>query len=307
MTTSETGQSQTDRLIGIGLVNLATLSWASNMTLGRWLRADMGPVTLSAGRFLIASSILAAMLLRMPVNERRLGQDRWLLLGMALSGVALFTPTLYLGLRHTTAVNATLINGMGPLLTGILAALLIGERMTRRQIVGAAAGALGVGVLISGGRVRFWQAMDGGIGDLIVLGAVVLWALYSVLSRRAMRDRSALSASAFSALLGLPLLVLGSIWETQASAFAFTPQLILPLLFIGTVPGVLGLLSWNGGVRRLGAGGAMIYYNTLPLYGALLGRVFLGEALGLNHLLGGGLIVLGGLWAAGGAWDPAID
>jgi len=307
MTTSETGQSQTDRLIGIGLVNLATLSWASNMTLGRWLRADIGPVTLSAGRFLIASSILAAMLLRMPVNERRLGQDRWLLLGMALSGVALFTPTLYLGLRHTTAVNATLINGMGPLLTGILAALLIGERMTRRQIVGAAAGALGVGVLISGGRVRFWQAMDGGIGDLIVLGAVVLWALYSVLSRRAMRDRSALSASAFSALLGLPLLVLGSIWETQASAFAFTPQLILPLLFIGTVPGVLGLLSWNGGVRRLGAGGAMIYYNTLPLYGALLGRVFLGEALGLNHLLGGGLIVLGGLWAAGGAWDPAID
>jgi drug/metabolite transporter (DMT)-like permease len=294
-------------LSGIGLVNLATLSWASNMTLGRWLRADIGPVTLSAVRFLIASSILVAMLLRMPLRERRLGKDRWLLLGMALSGVALFTPTLYLGLRHTTAVNATLINGMGPLFTGILAALLIGERMTRRQIGGAALGMLGVGVLISGGKLRFWQAMDGGIGDLIVLGAVVLWALYSVLSRRAMRNRSALSASAFSALLGLPLLALGSIWETRASALAFTSQLILPLLFIGTVPGVLGLLSWNAGVRRLGAGGAMIFYNTLPLYGALLGRMFLGEALGLNHLLGGGLIILGGLWAAGGAWDPAVD
>jgi drug/metabolite transporter (DMT)-like permease len=264
-------------------------------------------VTLSAARFLIASSILAAMLLRMPLSERRPGKDKWLLFGMALSGVALFTPTLYLGLRHTTAVNATLINGMGPLFTGILAARLIGERMTRRQIVGAAVGILGVGVLISGGRVRFWQAMDGGTGDLIVLGAVVLWALYSVLSRRAMRDRSALSASAFSAMLGLPLLVLGSIWETHASGVVFTPQLILPLLFIGTVPGVLGLLSWNGGVRRLGAGGAMMFYNTLPLYGALLGRLFLGESLGLHHLLGGGLIVLGGLWAAGGAWRPAVD
>jgi drug/metabolite transporter (DMT)-like permease len=42
----------------------------------------------------------------------------------------------------------------------------------------------------------------------------------------------------------------------------------------------------------------MVFYNTLPLYGAVLGFVFLGETIGLSHLLGGGLIVGGGLWAA---------
>jgi len=285
--------------VGIGLVNVATLTWASNMTLGRWLRDDIGPLTLAASRFLIAASCLAALLGRVPEEERRLGEDRWLLVGMALSGVVLFTPALYLGLQHTTAVNATLINGTGPLITGLLAALLIGERMSRRQLSGAALGLAGVIALISGGRLRFWQTMDSNLGDLIVLGAVALWALYSVLGRQTMRRRSALSASAYAALLGLPLLLLAAIWEIRASGFAFRLNLIPPLLYIGIAPGVIGFLSWNAGVRRLGASGAMVFYNTLPLYGALLGHFLLGETLGVTHLIGGALIVGGGLWAAG--------
>jgi drug/metabolite transporter (DMT)-like permease len=270
------------------------------MTLGRWLRDDIGPLTLAAARFLIASSFLVLLLQRQPPEQRRLGKDRWLVVGMALSGVVVFTPTLYLGLQHTTTVNATLINGMGPLITGVLAALLIGERMSGRQIGGAVLGLMGVIVLISGGRIRFCQALGGSTGDLIVLGAVTLWALYSVLGRRVMRHRSALSASAFSAILGLPLLLLAAIWEMQTTGPPVTPRLVLPLLYIGAAPGVVGFLSWNAGVRRLGASGAMVFYNTLPLYGALLGYLFLGEAIGLSHLLGGGLIVGGGLWAARG-------
>jgi drug/metabolite transporter (DMT)-like permease len=115
-----------------------------------------------------------------------------------------------------------------------------------------------------------------------------------------MRDRSALSATALSAILGLPLLLLAAMWEMQTSGCPFSPKLILPLLYIGVAPGVVGFLSWNAGVRRLGASGAMVFYNTLPLYGALLGYLFLGEAIGVSHLLGGGLIVGGGLWAARG-------
>lgn len=280
------------------MVNLATLTWASNMTLGRYLRDDIGPITLAAVRFLIASSLLAALLPRLPREERRLGQDIWLLVGMALTGVAIFTPMLYLGLQHTTAVNATLINGIGPLITGIMAALLIREPMTRRQIGGAILGVAGVIALISGGRPHFWSAVEGSVGDLIVLGAVGLWGLYSVLGRQVMHHRSALSASAFSSLLGLPLLLVGAAWEMSTSALTLSPRLLLALLYIGVVPGVVGQLCWNGGVKTLGASGAMVFYNTLPLYGALLGYLALGEPIGLHHLLGGVLIIGGGLFAA---------
>jgi drug/metabolite transporter (DMT)-like permease len=285
---------------GIALVNLATLTWATNMALGRWLRGDIGPFTLAASRFLVGSLLFALLLRRRPPEERRLGKDRWLLLGMALSGVAIFTPMLYFGLRFTTAVNATLINGLGPLITGLLAALLIGEPMTRRQLGGAVVALMGVLVLISGGRLAFWQKMQPNVGDLITLGAITLWALYSVLSRRATYRRSALSATAFSAFLGLPLLLLAAIWELHVLPVNARLELLPAILYVGIVPGVIGFLAWNEGVRRLGSSGAMVFYNTLPLYGAVVGTLFLGESIGPAHLVGGALIVGGGLWAARG-------
>jgi drug/metabolite transporter (DMT)-like permease len=291
---------QKARIIGIGLVNLATLTWATNMALGRWLRDDIGPLTLAASRFTIASMLFAILLQRRPPEERRLGTDRWLLLSMGLTGVVLFAPTLYLGLRFTTTVNATLINGLGPLITGLLAALLIQEPMSRRQVVGAVAGLVGVAFLISGGSLAFWRSVGINVGDLIMLVAVALWGLYSVLGRRVMHHRAALSATALSTFLGLPMVLLAAAWEIQHLPVSPGPQLILAILYIGIAPTVIGFLAWNEGVRRLGSSGAMVFYNTLPLYGALLGYLFLKEPIGPAHLLGGALIIGGGLFAARG-------
>lgn len=296
--------AQASSLIGVGLVNLATLTWATNMVLGRWLRADIGPITLAASRFLIASLIYAILLHRRPAEDRRLTSDRRLVMGMALAGVTLFAPTLYLALRFTTAVNATLINGFGPLITGLLATLLIGEPMSRRQLSGAMVGILGILILISAGSLASWRNTQLNVGDLISIGAVTLWGLYSVLGRRVMRHRSPLSATAFSSFFGLPLLLLAALWEVHSLPVQFTPILVASVIYIGFVPTVIGFLAWNAGVRRLGASGAMVFYNTLPLYGALLGTLFLGETLGLSHLIGGVLIVGGGLWAARGQPAP---
>ena len=282
---------------GIALVNLATVTWATNVVLGRWLGEKIGPLTLSAARFFVASIFFAALLQRYPPEERRIGQDRWLLIGMALSGVAIFSPTLYFGLRFTTAVNATLITALGPLITGLLAALLIMEPMSRRQIVGALAALGGVIFLVSGGSINFWDVIRANFGDLIVLGAVALWGLYSVLARKVMRHRSALSASAFSSFLGLPLLLLAAAWEVRILPVDVQSELIMAILFIGIASTVIGFLAWNAGVNRLGPSGAMVFYNMLPLYGAFLAHFFLGESLGLPHVLGGSLIIGGGLWA----------
>ncbi len=284
--------------VGIGLVNLATITWATNMILGRYLRNDIGPLTLAASRFLIASLLFAILLRRRPPEERRLGPDRWLLLGMAFTGVAVFSPLLYLGLRFTTAINATLISAVGPLITGVMAVVLIGESMSRRQLGGAVAGLVGVAILISGASLTLWRTMEVNVGDLMTLAAVTLWALYSVLGRRVMRHRSALSATAFPVFLSLPFLVLAAIWETQTLAMNLGPRLLPFILYIAIAPTVIGFVSWNEGVRRLGPSGAMIFMNTLPLYGALFGYLLLNEPIGPAHLVGGALIVGGGVWAA---------
>ena len=301
MGTGQRGSSQRRaQLIGVALANVATLTWATNMTLGRWLRDDIGPLTLAASRFCIASILFAILLQRRPPEERRLGKDRWWLLVMGLTGIVFFAPALYLGLRFTTTVNATLINGLGPLITGLLAALLIQEPMSRRQVGGAFAGLAGVLVLISGGSLALWRSMDINAGDLIMVGAVALWSLYSVLGRRVMRQRSALSATALSTFLALPLLLIAAAWEVYHLGVRPSSQLVVTILYIGIAPTVIGFLSWNEAIRRLGSSGAMVFYNTLPLYGALLGIMLLGETISWSYLFGGALIIGGGLYAARG-------
>ena len=98
------------RAWGVLFVNLATMAWATNAVLGRWLRDDIGPLALTALRFSVATAFFGVLLRNRPSRERRYGKDKWWLLGMGLAGVVGFSPLLYLGLRYSTAVNCSLMS-----------------------------------------------------------------------------------------------------------------------------------------------------------------------------------------------------
>lgn len=291
-------QKQTQRLIGIVYVNLASFVWATNMVLGRWLRDDIGPFSLSAARFVVASMIFAVIIRTLPAEERRCGNDCGMLVLMALTGVVLFSPVLYWGLHYTTAINCILINALSPMVTGLLAVWLLREPFTRQQVAGAVIGFCGVAWLISGGSFNFWSIASLNVGDVIVLVAVVIWGLYSVVSRKIMHHRSALSATALSVFIGTPILCMLAIGELQATPPHLAPMGILAVIYIGAVPAAIGFSLWNEGLARLGPNVATAFVNTLPLYGVVLGYLFLNEPLGAPHLIGGLLIIGGGLLAA---------
>jgi drug/metabolite transporter (DMT)-like permease len=285
------------KVLGVALVNLATLAWATNAVLGRWLRGDIGPLTLTTLRFTVATAFFGFLLRGRPLRERRYGKDKWWILAMGLAGVVGFSPLLYLGLRYSTAVNCSLIQGFSPLITALIAGLIIQEPVTGRQVVGAALGLIGVVGLISGGSLTYLLKLQFNPGDLILLASAVVWAFYSVFGRRVMRQRSAVAATALSSFLGLPLLMAAAIFELRVIPLNLRIETIAAIAHICVVPTILGYWSWNRAVQALGAGGAMVFYNTLPLYGALLGTVLLGEPLGPAHWVFGGLILGGGLWA----------
>jgi len=290
------------RAWGVVFVNLATMSWATNAVLGRWLRADIGPLTLTTLRFTVATAFFGILLRGRPPEERRYGKDRWWILAMGLAGVAGFSPLLYLGLRYSTAVNCSLIQGFSPLITALIAGLIIQESVSRRQMAGAVLGLIGVTGLISRGSFSFLLRLQLNPGDLILLASAAVWAIYSVCGRRVMRNRSPVAATALSNFLSLPLLAVATAFELQHIPLNLRVETIAAIAHICVVPTIIGYWCWNRSVRTLGAGGAMVFYNTLPLYGVILGAVFLGESLGIIHFVFGGLILAGGLWATlGGA------
>jgi drug/metabolite transporter (DMT)-like permease len=295
--------SRVTRVLGIVLVNLATMAWSSNAVLGRWLRADVGPLTLTALRFTVATVFFSLLLKSRPPAERRYGKDKWWILAMGLAGVVCFSPLLYLGLRYSTAVNSSLIQGFSPLITALIAGLIIQEPVTRRQMAGAILGLIGVVGLISGGSLAFLLQLRFNPGDLILVAAAVVWAFYSVFGRRVMRNRSPVAATALSSFLGLPILAAASAFELQHIPLNLRPETIAAIAHICVVPTIFGYWCWNRAVMALGAGGAMVFYNTLPLYGAVMGALLLNEPLTPAHFIFGGLIMAGGLWASFGGLE----
>jgi drug/metabolite transporter (DMT)-like permease len=89
------------KALGVLFVNLATLCWATNAVLGRWLRDDIGPLALTTLRFTVATAFFGILLRGRPAEERRYGKDKWWIVGMGLAGVVSFSPLLYLGLRYS--------------------------------------------------------------------------------------------------------------------------------------------------------------------------------------------------------------
>ncbi len=278
-------------------VNLSCLMWSSNFILGRVLRDEIGPLTLTASRFAVASLFYAVILGRSAVKERLSPRDWALLAGMALTGVLGFPLLLYRGLQLTTATDAVLINATGPLVTAVLAAILLEERLFPRHVLGGLTSFFGVALIVSGGsfeRLRNWHV---NVGDFYVLLAVVLWGLYSVISRKATQSRSVFSVTVISTWMALPLFFGSAVVGWQPASTNWSWHLALAVIYIGIFPSAAAFLSWNEGVRRVGPNRAMVFYNMLPVYGSMLGVILLGEPFGAQHFFGGGLIIVGSLIA----------
>jgi len=278
-------------------VNLSCLMWAGNFVLARSLREEVGPLMLTISRFVVASLFYAVILGRSAVRERLLLKDWALLAAMTLTGVLGFPLLLYQGLQFTTATNAVLINATSPLMTAGLAAILIKERLFPRHVLGGVITFFGVALIVSGGSFERLHQWHVNFGDLYVLLAAGLWGLYSVISRWATRSRSVFSVTAISTWMALPLFLGAAAAGCEPAPTHWDWYLLLAIVYIGIFPSGAAFLSWNEGVRRVGANRAMVFYNMLPVYGVILGVILLGESLGAEHFIGGSLILAGSLMA----------
>lgn len=281
------------------LTNLSAFLWGTNFVLGRTLRADIGPSTLTLARFLVAGLIFILLLRRVPAAERTPGAQWPGLLGMGLTGVVGFTVLLYSGLQLTTATNAGLINGTGPLIISLMAALFLRETLTPAILLGAVISLSGVAFIASNGSVQNLFALQFNVGDLLVLGAVISWGFYSVLGRVVTRTRSSLSASALSSLLGLPFLLPLALMEQATQPVNATPFVLAACVYIGLFPSVVAYLAWNEGIRRVGAARGTIFYNMLTVFAALLGTLVLGEPFTQTQIIGGALVIGGSFISLG--------
>ncbi|HEY2925468.1 DMT family transporter [Piscinibacter sp.] len=285
------------------LLTLPPLLWAGNAVVGRLAVGHVPPLALNALRWWLALALL------LPLGWRALRRfdditGRWKHLALlGLVGVGCYNALQYVALRTSTPINITLIAASSPLWMLGVGALFYREHPTLRQGVSAVCSLAGVALVLSRGSLDTLLQVRLVQGDLLMLLAAALWAVYSWMLARPPRPMHGTARPAWNwAEFLLVQVLFGSLW---ASVFAgveraiapsdidWSPWVLAALAYVAIGPSVLAYRCWGLGVSTVGPALAALFANLTPLFAALLSAALLGELPRWYHGVAFALIAAG--------------
>lgn len=268
-------------LLPYALLALSSLFWAGNWVTGRALRDAFGPLALNFWRWFIAALVLAPFVWPAARAQWPVIRRHWkLVVTLALCSAVLFQSFVYIGLRSTTAINAVLLNSCIPLAIMVCAWFIDCDRATPRQLLGMALSFVGILVIVTRAELARLGDIAFNSGDLWILAAMPVWALYSVLLRRM---PLVFVLSVLSMIVLAPAYAIEMLWIPQRVPGY---EAVAGVVYIGLFALVAALACWNAGVAEVGANVAGFTVHLLPLFGTLLAILFLGESLHVFHVVG---------------------
>lgn len=257
-------------LKGLGLPLLTVIGWGGSFPIAKAALPSVNALYLSAARY-VAASLVFAMILWAVEGKRALrfeGQFvRVFVLGS--TGFAGFGLLAFLGLTHTRPQNAALLLATMPLLTILILWVRHGTRPHASTMAFMFAAVVGVTLVITRGSVSLMTSGRLGTGDLMVLLGTLCWVIY-MLGASSLPSWSPLRYTTLSALAGTATILAVTVAAT-AAGFVVAPSLhetasvaweIAYLALPGTV---IGVLTWNAGIKRLGPQNTVLFINVVPV------------------------------------------
>jgi drug/metabolite transporter (DMT)-like permease len=276
------------------LLCITALCWAGNAVVGRLAAGHIAPVTLSFLRWSLAFLIILPFAWKHLVRDwaairARLGT----MIVLSITGIGAFNTMQYWALEHTQALNTLLLQSAGPLFVAGWSLILLGVRLTLAQAGGLALSLTGVLVILLHGDLTTLKNIEFNAGDIIFITALAIFGLYSVLSLKRPQIHG-LSFVGFTFGCGAAVLIPLLIWELFTRP---TMQLdmanLLTLFYVAVFPSTLAYLCFNRGVQLIGANRAAPFFHVVPVFGAAMAIVFLGEHPQPFHIIGFALVLTG--------------
>lgn len=272
--------------------------YATSYVATRLVLDDLPPALLALVRLVGGAAILV------PVARLVEGRgpapapgDAWRIVWMGVVGFAGAFALGNWGLARSTATNAALLIIVEPVSIMLLGPVVLGERLTRREGLGAALAVLGATVVVLNGvpgltpaLVPHWR------GDLILVLSGLAYGAYTLIGRDVLARHSPLTVTARSIVWGAAVMapLAGAEWVAGARP-TLTAGAVAGGVYLAVVITALGYLLWNWALARVGAPQAAVFITVQPIAGALLGVLVLREPLTAFTVIGG-LLIVAGLW-----------
>ena len=268
---------------------------ASVLVVAKALAGEMPPWTLGFTRSLISALVLLPLVAGHRREVIAFLRSHWREAAMiGAMGLGLTQGVMFTALGFTSAVNVAIVFGLTPMITMVLARLLLGEPMNAWQALGSAIAFAGIVTICVQGSLARLRGFDIGVGDLLALGAAFLFAGYTVLLKRAKFDLPRIPLLvillAAGSLASLPFVLLEHL---NGAHDDMTVRGYVALVYCGVIGGALMYVLYNTSIDILGAARAgNLLYTQMPFV-ALLSWVILGEKLRWYHFVGAGLVIAG--------------
>ncbi|MAD42215.1 MAG: EamA family transporter [Arcobacter sp.] len=270
-------------------LTLTVLFWSGNFVFGRLISPEVEPVELAFFRwFFVALILLPYFIYRFKYIMQVLKKEYFIIITFSILGISCFNTLLYIGLQTTTATNALLINSSIPIMIIVLSAIILNKKITKMQSVGIVLSTLGVIFLILKGDIDNFITLEFTSGDLWILVACVTWALYTVLLKYKPKELNAFDFLSITVFIGIVLLafVYFSLGYSFELDFIHKEEVLYSLIYIVVFPSLLSFYFWNMSIVEIGANKAGQFTHLMPIFGAILAYIFLGETLEFYHLVG---------------------
>lgn len=275
---------------------LTAITFAGSFIAGKYTIIELQPLTTAFMRYLIALLVLSIFLFRYKTVSLRVARRDWRSLALlGLFGVVGYQFFFLIALKHTAAVNTSIINAFSPIVTGLGAAVLIKERLTKANYLGILMAIFGVVILITRGNFSYLFGMNFGLGEVLMLGAVLSWAIYAILIKKLLARYSGFTLTFYAALFGVIESGLLCLIENPAAQLATISSVSLwALLYLGVVATGFGHFLYNLCIDEIGpTKTAGFVYSIVPFCVALLAYLFFKETMNIVAIFSGIFIIIG--------------
>lgn len=261
---------------------MTSVLFSGSYIAGKYTTLDLGPLTTTLLRYLVALLFLSLLLLHYKRGALVLRpRDVVPAVLLGLFGIVGYHYFFFLSLRYTDVANTAIINALSPVLTSVAAALAIGERLGRRNYVGVAMAFAGVLLLLSRGDVDMILAVGFNKGDLLMLLSVVSWMVYALLIRTMLDRYSGFTLTFYATLFGVLMLIgLAPLEGPLGGIGAISSTSLVSVLYMGICGSGLGYLLYNLSIREIGPTRTSSFvYSVIPIIVAGLAWLFFRQAI----------------------------
>lgn len=273
----------------------ATALWSGNFIIARGLHESIPPISLAFWRWVVAVLVFLPFAWKPLVAERHILKKHLpYLVITALLGITIFNTLIYFAGQTTTAINLSLISITFPIFIAILVRFLFGELFTLNKIIGITLVVTGVVFLVTGGELNKLLKISFAIGDLWMLCAAIIFAVYSILLKHKPPQLSIWALQLSTFILGLIGLFPFFIWERAVMPpIVYNPKIVGSIVYVGVFASLAAFVFWHKAIAAVGPAKAAMIYYTLPLFSGLLAYLLLGEAISTLHFYCLVLIIAG--------------